>query len=235
MCRVCSTECDDARHDPLPLSTGCVNRGGDVRGSLLRANTRRKTAAARHHPPPQGVARAGLHPTVGLCLGPYGGPRGGGCFLSARFPCTTLPRRASLVQVRTRHIYDSPESSPDFQVKARKCFKIFPLRGKPRRRIPREEGQILALDFMCMSFTLFEPSPLRSEAACFVPCAAPESPSPSYVNFRVPIWQFGEPGLFPAPRSTMVFSTRCILGDIRLWVGETSISFCLVCIISMAS
>ena len=24
--------------------------------------------------------------TVGLCLGPYGGPRGGGCFLRARYP-----------------------------------------------------------------------------------------------------------------------------------------------------
>ena len=24
--------------------------------------------------------------TVGICLGPYGGPRGGGCFLCARYP-----------------------------------------------------------------------------------------------------------------------------------------------------
>ena len=25
-------------------------------------------------------------PTVGKCLGPYGGPKGGGCFLGARYP-----------------------------------------------------------------------------------------------------------------------------------------------------
>ena len=26
-------------------------------------------------------------PTIGLCLGPYGGPKGGGCFSWARYPC----------------------------------------------------------------------------------------------------------------------------------------------------
>ena len=44
-------------------------------------------------------------PTVGLYLGSYGGPRGGGCFLCARYPCrqteldpwhaTTTPTGAS--------------------------------------------------------------------------------------------------------------------------------------------
>ena len=27
-------------------------------------------------------------PTVGICLGPFGGPKGGGGFLSARYPCS---------------------------------------------------------------------------------------------------------------------------------------------------
>ena len=37
---------------------------------------------AHKRPPPP------YDPTSGLCLGPYGGPRGGGCFLCARYPCT---------------------------------------------------------------------------------------------------------------------------------------------------
>jgi len=30
-----------------------------------------------------------LHTFIGICLGPYDGPRGGGCFLSTRYPCRT--------------------------------------------------------------------------------------------------------------------------------------------------
>ena len=39
-------------------------------------------------------------PTVGLCLGPYGGARGGGGFLGARHPCArTMPQQAKVHSV----------------------------------------------------------------------------------------------------------------------------------------
>ena len=54
-------------------------------------------------PPPVGSFRTGVpdlrenappeDPTVGLCLGSYGGPGGVGVFLWAKYPCTPIPRR----------------------------------------------------------------------------------------------------------------------------------------------
>ena len=40
--------------------------------------------------------RAPWDPTVEICLWPYGGPIGGGCFISARNPCTVERRRSAV-------------------------------------------------------------------------------------------------------------------------------------------
>ena len=52
-------------------------------GTLRRKHsTYTGTSLITNRPPP--------HATVGICLGPYGGPRGGGGFLWARYPCMCL-------------------------------------------------------------------------------------------------------------------------------------------------
>ena len=71
-----------------PRSSVCPRLGRERRGrptSLSRSPARPIS--------PSKVCRRCQHPTVGLCLGPYGGPRGGGGFLCARYPCGARLKR----------------------------------------------------------------------------------------------------------------------------------------------
>jgi len=46
-----------------------------------------------------------MPPTVGLCLGPYGGPRGVGVFLWAKYPCMRTLLLFILAIFRLQHAF----------------------------------------------------------------------------------------------------------------------------------
>ena len=64
-----------APHLARPEGRAAVTHCADYRGTLLIRN------------------RPHLGPYNSICLGPYGGPRGGSVFLEVRYPCTVPPVR----------------------------------------------------------------------------------------------------------------------------------------------